>query len=515
MLVILLIPGTLLWTVYSKAENAYMKTAKECIDNLIRYGKDNYGLIKTPLMVSILDVRDGYCPANPENFDEYFRVMRRERRNPAGSDLYADQDLLKTMFLLSNILNCEKYKKCAEEYIGYYLNNLIDEHGFIWWGEHRHYDVFADVRAGHLGSFHEIHATNDIDWENLYRINPVAIEREIEAIWQWHVIDKKTGEINRHGDGRPGCDFSMSAGAYIEAFSFMYKKTKEAEWLRRAKFIADYYWEKRDRRTNLFPERPNAGQTRFDGSAFVTSITGPYCKSLLLAFEQTGERLFLNQALTYLKAYLKYGFDAKRKKFWGALKLHGEPIKGPRVYAADADSDEGYLAQLPAGDLLLWQPYMLGYEYPLHTAQSFIYAYRVSHDKEMLRGAEFFANWIKKSLPEKEQAEDSWFRAYYLEFGKQGTYADHYGRTILFYTDLYKSTKKKGYIKQARKVANQSIEKLYENGLFRGHPAKPYYEAVDGVGKLLFALLVLELTDSRYPNIGIRPDQVRKSLDRG
>ncbi len=31
-----------------------------------------------------------------------------------------------------------------------------------------------------------------------------------------------------------------------------------------------------------------------------------------------------------------------------------------------------------------------------------------------------------------------------------------------------------------------------ENGLFKGHPAKPYYEATNGVGLLLWALLELD-----------------------
>ena len=44
----------------------------------------------------------------------------------------------------------------------------------------------------------------------------------------------------------------------------------------------------------------------------------------------------------------------------------------------------------------------------------------------------------------------------------------------------------------ARETADDAIAKLFHNGLFRGHPAKPYYEAVDGVGYLLYALLELD-----------------------
>ena len=48
------------------------------------------------------------------------------------------------------------------------------------------------------------------------------------------------------------------------------------------------------------------------------------------------------------------------------------------------------------------------------------------------------------------------------------------------------------HLDDARALADIAIEKLYHKGLFRGHPAKPYYEAMDGVGYLLYALLQLD-----------------------
>ncbi len=53
-------------------------------------------------------------------------------------------------------------------------------------------------------------------------------------------------------------------------------------------------------------------------------------------------------------------------------------------------------------------------------------------------------------------------------------------------------TKEDKYLKLAEDMAKEAIAKLYFKGLFRGHPAKPYYEATDGVGSLLYALLELE-----------------------
>ena len=114
---------------------------------------------------------------------------------------------------------------------------MVDDKGFFWWGWHRFYDVFADEMSGSHGNCHEIHV-NLPRWERLWQIDEKATRRELEAIWEWHVIDKTTGEFNRHGDGRRGCDFAMSGAEFIYAFSFLYTKTNDPVWLERAELVA-------------------------------------------------------------------------------------------------------------------------------------------------------------------------------------------------------------------------------------------------------------------------------------
>ena len=216
---------------------------------------------------------------------------RRGRRSPAGSNLLTDQPTLKAMHALSAITGKRDYADFADRYAGYVMKNLVDEQGFFWWGWHRHYDVFKDSREGHNpnpakwgGNVipHEVHIIGVV-WDRRWAVNPEAVPQQIEAIWNWHVINKETGEPNRHGDGNKGCDFTMSGGACIEAFAFLYSRTKDRRWLDRATLVADYYWQRRNPETDLVPERPNAGQSRFDGGSFVTATTGLYCRSLLKA----------------------------------------------------------------------------------------------------------------------------------------------------------------------------------------------------------------------------------------
>ena len=87
----------------------------------------------------------------------------------------------------------------------------------------------------------------------------------------------------------------------------------------------------------------------------------------------------------------------------------------------------------------------------------------------------------------------AWYRAYSNSPGRQGTYADQYGRAISFYLTMAVITGEAKYLAHARAMADAAVAKLrLANGLFRGHPAKPYYEAMDGVGYLMVALLQLD-----------------------
>ncbi|MFH1265698.1 MAG: hypothetical protein ABIK89_08210 [Planctomycetota bacterium] len=462
----------------------YLDYARECIELLIRHGTDRYGAIHSPLLMNILDVRTRTCPEDPLALDEAFRVTRRGRRGPAGGNLYMDQPTLRAMFALSRAAGDSRHASFARDCLNYNMERLVDEKGFFWWGWHRHYDAYRDLMTGHSGNPHEIHV-QEIIWPELWSVNPEAVTRQIEAIWEWHIIDKITGECNRHGDGQRGCDFAMSGGEMLYAFTFLHSKTGDRKWLDRAILVANYYWNSRHPETNLIPNRPNAGRDRFDGSHFDTSITGFLCRSLLRAFELSGEPLFRDQAVAYLKAYDHYGYDTEAKQFWGSLKLDGTPVPGPRVAS-------GYAQYEPRGHIDMWEPYVAGYENPIYTAQVYAFAYQQTKDKEFLEAARRWAGCIRRVFPPRSCADNTWYGPYAKDWAPHGTYAGLYGRTISFLLHLHRLTGEDEYRQFAREVAQEAVSKLYYQGLFRGHPAKPYYESVDGVGYLLYALVQLD-----------------------
>ncbi|MFC1805685.1 hypothetical protein ACFL09_01725, partial [Planctomycetota bacterium] len=123
-------------------------------------------------------------------------------------------------------------------------------------------------------------------------------------------------------------------------------------------------------------------------------------------------------------------------------------------------------------------------------------------DPQLLDAALRWADVIERSLP--PQTGRRWRRE--LEAAMPdlrrtgGSYAEDYGRTISFFLHVYHATGHQRYLRLAQQVAREAIDKLYVNGLFRGHPAKPYYEGTNGVGILLHALLELHLLPQRWQN---------------
>ena len=70
--------------------------------------------------------------------------------------------------------------------------------------------------------------------------------------------------------------------------------------------------------------------------------------------------------------------------------------------------------------------------------------------------------------------------------------AENYGRAISFFVNLNHATGESQHLRHTERLAHEAIGKLYVNGLFKGHAAKPYYQAADDVGILLHALMELD-----------------------
>jgi len=458
----------------------YRDYVASCLDNLMRHGTDQYGDVRQPMLVPMLDVRDKRRPESPRESPTLWRSFGRFD----GCEPLADQPLVEVFHLFSQRTGDSKYARFADSYLRC-VTSLTCDKNLFWWGTHRYYDPDQDEMISTKGNYHEVNLPR-ARWERLWRVNPEATRAAIEAIWQWHVVDKETGEHNRHSDAKRGRAFPISGGAFVHAFAFLYSKTKEPEHLDWARRVADHHWQHRDSATGLLPGQTGSGRDRFDGRHSDTSVTGIYCYYLLKSHELTGDRLFRDQALAYLTAYARHGYDPKSGRFFGSLRLDGTPEPGPRA-------GNGYERSEARGFIDLWEPISLAYEYPIYTAQAYAYAYQATGDRLMLETAERWAEWIRRDPPSKGcLIAPPHYAGYARRYSRHGTYADKYGRTVSLFVHLHALTGRQAYLDDAQELAREAVSKLYYEGLFRGHPASAHYSSLDGVGFLLRALVQLD-----------------------
>ena len=414
-------------------------------------------------------------PWRGENRDSFWR--------PRASDFFEDQPTYRAMYLLSEICGGRRFADFADRSQSAAME-LRGDKGMFWWGSHRYYDVFTHEKMSPNGDYHEI-LTKRPGWDRLWKINPEATREELEGIWTWHIVDKATGEHNRHNNGRRDHSFSASGGQFIYALASLYRQTGRETYLQGAEKIAEFHWNHRNPKTGLTPCDPDE-KVRFDGFHCGHQVLGYHCYYLIKSYELTGREVFLRNALTYLKAYARYGYDDAAGRFYGTVHVEtGKPPTGSRVYS-------DYRSQMPSGHTDLWQPYQYGYEHPLQVAQCYAYAYAVSGDREMLDTARKWADFIRTTPPKGGCRTDTWYELYARLFSQYGAFAEHYGRTVSFFNNMYVNTGEALYLEDARRTAREAVSALYYDGLFRGHPARPYYSAIDGVGYLLVALLQLD-----------------------
>lgn len=473
---------------------AYVRT---CLDTLIEHGTDTYGEIHSPLLMAVLDVRTLQSPEKPELYDSLVRLEERlHRRGERGSNLWYDQKTLLALHRVGSLTGDAKYAAAADAYVGYAFDHCVKPSGLPIWGSHIYWDCYLDRAGGDQdGAGPHEPLVFEAAWEEMYRVRPEAVRAAIDGMWDWHVVDKETGLFNRHDDRRKGCDFAFFGSTMISAFACMHAVTGEQRYLDRARRIAAWHWQHRHPETGLFPDAPSTGG-RYDSQHCFTNEPGLYARQLLRAYEQTGATELRAMAFAIIDSYDRYAWDAEARTFHAMLQLDGTPVP---VQAKGS----GYDAWAPYGHVEIWRTSIFSYEFALAAAQAAIYAYEVSQRmpeggaERLLEIALHWSQAIEGHLPPRTgrrwRAE---LEASLPELSRTGgVYAEDYGRAISFFVHLARATGQERFLQQARTLAQEATEKLFENGLFRGHPAKPYYEATNGVGLLLWALLELDAPD--------------------
>ena len=175
-----------------------------------------------------------------------------------------------------------------------------------------------------------------------------------------------------------------------------------------------------------------------------------------------------------MSAYLRYGWDRERRRYYGQLRvadgtpvLKDNPIPGPEEYWPGNHAD-------------IWNANFPAHDYPMAMADTCVALYRRTKASQYGEAIERFAAAMDEQ-PVPRTAKDG-----------RGGYAELFGRAIHFRLHAAAVTGQARYRKKAEGLAAEARQILYVDGMFRGHAGEDRYDAVDGVGYLLLALLWLD-----------------------
>ena len=244
--------------VRTAADAARFEAVVTFANNVLEKGRDRYGEKPTPLLV------DGI---NVDTFEPVTWVHRGEAWIP--SNLASQQILFRTLTGLSNLTGDPRYKQAALDAIAYHFDLLRSPCGLLFWGGHR----FVDLRTGNFvgeQNSHELKFSLPF-YQLMWDLNPAATEQYLKALWNAHVLDWATLDMNRHGrygkemgtlwentfeDPEPffeadGLTFLNCGSDLIYAGALLYRFTGDEDALTWSKRLAQQYVKARHPETGL------------------------------------------------------------------------------------------------------------------------------------------------------------------------------------------------------------------------------------------------------------------------
>ncbi len=310
-ILVLVLPTLFLQLSAADAISPYTAAARKFAEALLAHGRDHYGTIHTPMFVQMIDLRTLEIPKQrtPADWraemagwkeDTNYMMWGKDRSSVAwaqDSNLLFDVETIRLFYTLSKDTGDPRFATAADEYLRYFLKYCVSRTtGFFAWGEHIAYNVVGDEV---LGKRHEIQ-NSDALWEELWKLDPGAVTREIEAIYRYHIIDKRMMAFDRHANywnGEPERDeatISLFLGVYVESFAFLYQKTGDPKYNEWARNLTLSFHSKQDP-FGVYPDNWTEWQAR-ELPEYLYRALPPLATELYNAYERTHDERWLDDA---------------------------------------------------------------------------------------------------------------------------------------------------------------------------------------------------------------------------
>lgn len=468
----------------------YLQTVRGAVDSLLEHGRDTYGEQKTAMIISILD-RKTLAP--PEKLPKPAAGVREsDRTNRFGSNAGIQQNLYRTMMLLSDVTGQARYREAAEAaLVDFVRRTQSPETHLLGWGEHIFYDCETDqVAANPVDSkpqslIHEMKKPL-VFWDFLYEHEPQRMIDFARGLWDHQIYDHKTGDFSRHTNWdkhnpRKGYDFTKEGGYMIDVWSRAYAAKQEETMRQAVTVLASRYRGKLNQRELL----------DYDGSR------PNYCNN--------GHNITLATECTSAAARYGGGDDPTAKLLWelagridkGFLACNHAPGDPQRGFIATCLTENGEPCDRegpgPGGYSVLWG---LGYGKQT-TAMVALNCYhrfrqlpagptRDNYRKLFLEAAKVYRT---TSLPTRDAKLDVW--------GVEP------GLAILLEVAAFRETGEREYLEAAQRLAAEAVAGFWSKDcpLPKASLLTTHYEAMTGTDTLLLALLAVHCETHGQANL--------------
>ncbi|HEY7118965.1 MAG TPA: hypothetical protein VH475_20410 [Tepidisphaeraceae bacterium] len=414
-------------------------------DTMIERGRDTYGPQKSGLLLSALN-RTTLAPlvsrpAPPAG-------IRREDRSGepwsalTGANPHLDENLLRILYVLSQMTGEPKYARVADEELTWFLKNTLSPRtSLLPWGEHMSWEVMEDKPiSGGNDAFHEF-ARPWVLWDRCFELAPDESWRFALGLWEHQIANQKTGGFDRHAkyfehgpvDGK---DFPRHAGFYILTWAHAFKHTKDPTMLHAIEVLLARFERKRVQKDGTLAA--TIGPLDCEAAA---ALVPPPLADRLHAFADKEDELILA--------------DLKRASAPGnAAGLHRAPLWST-----------GY-AQGTAGS----------------QAMSYLARYQQVAKPAYRDALIAVADQYIGSMPEEDV--DAWPLAF--------------AHAISTEVAAYRFTERPVYLDEAKRLARAAVDLFWQdNPLPRASLKTGHYEAITGADSLALALLEVHVAANR------------------
>lgn len=421
-------------------KSPYIAVVYRYADTMLDKGRDTYGPQKTGLFLSALD-RAALAPltnrpAAPTGIRENDRVGAKD--GPlVGANLQHDENLLRLLYLLSELTAKPKYRDAANAALRWFLLNARSAAtDLLPWGENMSWDVMADKPIAANG---DENGTHDffrpwLLWDRCFEVAPDASKR----------FALRLGAHTR-------VDSVRQAGFFIRTWAAAYARTKDEQFLKATETLLEKFEKKRTGLIDRYIGFTNAS------AASALSLTIDCDGAAHLVPEPLASRL--------------RAFAAREDKSFCALP---HDLKSTGGFVTGAEPATGG----PGEPLTpLWNT-RYGGNTTAQVGMMCVSRYDntggIGHRRPLMAAADAYLN----SLP--ADGEDIW----------PGTF----GHAISLQVAAWRHSAKPVYLERARKFADIAIEKFFgTNALPRASFKSEHYESITGADTLALALAELHL----------------------